>query len=144
MPTKSLSQRLKPFVGIIALRFGYAGMAILSKFALNKGISPYVLGVYCHAIAFAVISPFAIVLERPVINQKLFYNGMKFTTATFANALWNIVPAFTFVMAWIFRLEKVNVGRVHSQAKVLGTIVTVGGAMVMTLLKGWVFRGAMR
>ncbi|EXB65302.1 Auxin-induced protein 5NG4 [Morus notabilis] len=111
-------------------------MTILSKFALNKGTSPYVLGVYRHAIAFAVISPFAVVLERPVIGQNLFYTGMKFTTATFANALWNIVPAFTFVMAWIFRLEKVDIGRVHSQVKVLGTIVTVGGAMVMTLVNG--------
>lgn len=34
------------------------------------------------------------------------------------------------------RLEKVNIGRVHSQVKVLGTIVTVGGAMIMTLVDG--------
>lgn len=157
MSIKSLSQSLKPFAAIILLQFCYAGMTILSKVALNKGTIPYVLGVYRHAIAFAVISPFAVVLERktrpkmsssvfvkiillallePVIGQNLFFTGLKFTTATFANALWNIVPAFTFVMAWIFRLEKVNIGRVHSQVKVLGTIVTVGGAMVMTLVNG--------
>lgn len=34
------------------------------------------------------------------------------------------------------RLEKVNIRRLHSLAKVLGTIVTVGGAMFMTLVYG--------
>lgn len=33
-------------------------------------------------------------------------------------------------------MEKVNLKRIHSQAKVLGTVITVTGAMVMTLYKG--------
>lgn len=36
----------------------------------------------------------------------------------------------------LYRLEKVNITRRRSQAKILGTIVTVGGAMFMTLVKG--------
>ena len=40
-------------------------------------------------------------LLRPVINQNLFFTGMKYTTATFARAMCNVVPAFTFSMAWI-------------------------------------------
>ncbi|GAB4836589.1 hypothetical protein Ancab_001502 [Ancistrocladus abbreviatus] len=39
-------------------------------------------------------------------------------------------------MAWILRLERVKIGRLHGQAKVAGTLVTVGGAMLMTLVKG--------
>ena len=34
------------------------------------------------------------------------------------------------------RLEKVNLRKIHSLAKVIGTAVTVSGAMVMTLYKG--------
>ena len=34
------------------------------------------------------------------------------------------------------RLEKINLRSLHSQAKILGTIVTVGGAMLMTLING--------
>ena len=34
------------------------------------------------------------------------------------------------------RLEKVNVKSIHSQAKVIGTVTTLAGAMMMTLLKG--------
>lgn len=39
-------------------------------------------------------------------------------------------------MRVFYRLEKVNVKKLHSQGKILGTLVTVGGAMVMTLVNG--------
>ncbi|KAK3028828.1 hypothetical protein RJ639_038655 [Escallonia herrerae] len=126
----------KPYLAVIYLQFGYAGMSILADIALNQGMSHYTFAVYRNAIATAVFTPFALVLERPVIDQNLYYTGMKYTTATFATAMCNIVPAITFSMAWIFRLEKVNIMRRHSQGKILGTVVTVGGAMIMTLVKG--------
>ncbi|KAE9585491.1 hypothetical protein Lalb_Chr25g0289521 [Lupinus albus] len=34
------------------------------------------------------------------------------------------------------RIEKINIKSIHSRAKMVGTIATVAGAMVMTLLKG--------
>ncbi|KAB1217921.1 hypothetical protein CJ030_MR3G014645 [Morella rubra] len=88
-------------------------------------------------LTFSVFAKIALLgLLEPVIDQNLFYTGMKYTTATFTTAMCNVVPAFAFVMAWIFRLEKVNITRRRSQAKILGTIATVGGAMFMTLVKG--------
>lgn len=36
----------------------------------------------------------------------------------------------------LLRLESVNVRKMHSLAKVIGTVITVSGAMVMTLYKG--------
>lgn len=73
---------------------------------------------------------------EPVLDQILYYTGMKYTTATFAIAMCNILPALTFFMAWVFSLEKVNIKKLHSKAKIIGTLVTVGGAMVMTLVNG--------
>ncbi|KAH1250138.1 WAT1-related protein [Glycine max] len=49
-----------------------------------------------------------------------------------------MLPAMTFVMAAIFRMEKLNVRKVRCQPKVIGTVVTVVGAMLMTLYKGQV------
>ncbi|CAI0443071.1 unnamed protein product [Linum tenue] len=147
----------RPFLAVIFMQFGYAGMSIISKFALDRGMSQHVLVVYRHAIATAVIAPFALIFDRkvrpkltwgiffkvallgllePTIDQNLYYTGMKYTSATFAAAMVNVVPAFAFLMAWALRLESVNLKKVHSQAKILGTIVTVGGAMLMTLIKG--------
>ncbi|KAF7804536.1 WAT1-related protein [Senna tora] len=137
-------------------------MDILSKAALNKGMSNYVLVVYRHAVAFLVIAPFAFIFDKqvrpkmtfsifmklvalsllePVIDQNLYFLGMKYTTATFAASMGNILPAITFVMACILRLEKLKIRSKRSQAKVFGTLATVGGAMMMTLMTGPVLFG---
>ncbi|KAK6163107.1 hypothetical protein DH2020_002948 [Rehmannia glutinosa] len=142
---------------MISLQFGYAGMNIITKISLNGGMSHYVLVVYRHAIATAVIAPFAFFFERkaqpkitfpvfmqifvlgllgPVIDQNFYYAGLKLTSPTFSCAMSNMLPALTFVMAIIFRMEKVDIKKVMYQAKVVGTIITVAGAMLMTLYKG--------
>ncbi|KAL5078782.1 hypothetical protein RYX36_007203, partial [Vicia faba] len=101
----SLFQRCKPYIAMICLQFGFAGMNIITKVSLNRGMSHYVLVVYRHAFATAAIAPFAIVLERkirpritflmfmqmfvlgllgPVIDQNLYYAGLKFTSPTYS------------------------------------------------------------
>ncbi|KAK4488282.1 hypothetical protein RD792_004029 [Penstemon davidsonii] len=135
MESKIVKQ-LKIYVGVILLQFGFAGFAIVAKFALNKGTSHYTFSVYRNAIAAVVFAPFAFVLESPIIGQNLFYAGMTYTSATFTAAMCNVLPALTFLMAWILRVERVNVKKLHSQAKIMGTLVTVSGAMIMTLIRG--------
>ncbi|CAK8543023.1 unnamed protein product [Lathyrus sativus] len=157
----SLFQRCKPYIAMISLQFGFAGMNIVAKVSLNRGMSHYVLVAYRHAFATAAIAPFAIVLERKirpritflmfmqmfvsgllglVIDQNLYYAGVKFTSPTYSCAISNILPAMTFVMAVIFRMEKLDMRKLSCQVKVIGTVITVGGAMVMTLYKGQVIQ----
>jgi len=147
----------KPYLAMVALQFGYAGMYIITMIGMKRGLSHWILVVYRHATATLVIAPFALAFERkirpkmtrsvflkvlllgllePVIDQNLYFLGMSITSATYASAIVNVLPALTFVLALAFRLEKVNLKRIHSQAKVLGTVITVTGAMVMTLYKG--------
>ncbi|GMH00257.1 hypothetical protein Nepgr_002096 [Nepenthes gracilis] len=149
--------KAKPYLAIVCLQFGYAGLHIVATVSLRKGLNHYVLTVYRHVVATLAIAPFALLLERktrpkmtlsvllkivllgfiePVIDQNLYYVGLTRTSATFASATFNILPAITFIMATIFRLEKVDVRKMPSQAKIIGTIVTVSGAMVMALYKG--------
>ena len=59
-----LYNKLKPFLAVILLQFGYAGLSIIGKFALSKGMSQHVFVVYRNAIATVVIAFFAIVLDR--------------------------------------------------------------------------------
>ncbi|RDX72276.1 WAT1-related protein [Mucuna pruriens] len=155
----SFFQRCKPYIAMISLQFGFAGMNIITKVSLNRGMSHYVLVVYRHAFATAAIAPFALVLERkvrpkitflmfmqifvlgllgPVIDQNLYYAGLKFTSPTYSCAISNILPAMTFVMAAMCRMEKVDIRKVRCQAKVIGTVISVAGAMLMTLYKGQV------
>ncbi|KAK1415589.1 hypothetical protein QVD17_31372 [Tagetes erecta] len=147
----------KPFMLMIFLQTSYAVGSLIIKSALNKGLNHYTFAVYRNSFAALTFGPFAFFIERklrpkmtisiflkimllgllePVIDQNLFYAGMKLTTATFAAAMCNIVPAIAFIMAWIFRLEMVKMKSLHSQGKMIGTLVTVGGAMIMTLVRG--------
>ncbi|XP_023884162.2 WAT1-related protein At5g07050 [Quercus suber] len=147
----------KPYFAMISLQFGYAGMNIITKVSLSRGMSHYVLVVYRHAIATAVIAPFAFYFERkaqpritfkvfmmvfvlallgPVIDQNFYYAGLKYTSPTFSCAMSNVLPAMTFLMAVIFRMEKLNLKKLRCQAKLVGTIVTVAGALLMTLYQG--------
>ncbi|KAM5581594.1 hypothetical protein ABKV19_010705 [Rosa sericea] len=48
----------------------------------------------------------------------------------------NLIPIFTFILAVIFRMEKLDLRRSSCQAKVLGTIVSVSGAFVVIIYKG--------
>lgn len=147
----------KCYLAMVSLQFGYAGMYIICMVAFKHGMSHWVLVVYRHAVATLVMAPFAFFVERkirpkltlrvflkivalgflePVLDQNLYYVGMKSTSATFASAFVNVLPAVTFIMAIIFRLETVNLKKIPSLAKVIGTAITVSGAMVMTLYKG--------
>lgn len=56
--------KVKPYLGMVSLQFGYAGMYIISMVSLKRGMSHYILAVYRHVVATLVIAPFAIVLER--------------------------------------------------------------------------------
>ncbi|KAJ6429095.1 hypothetical protein OIU84_020686 [Salix udensis] len=153
----SLYNQASPYLLVIFVQFGYSVMTVLAKLALNLGMKPHVLVAYRMAVASILFTPFALVLERnsrprmtlrvfakitllslfePVLDQNLFYAGMKITTPTFVVAMCNILPAMTFVMACIFKLEKVDMRRLHFQAKVAGTLITIGGAMLLTFTHG--------
>ncbi|KAK9673361.1 hypothetical protein RND81_12G162600 [Saponaria officinalis] len=70
------------------------------------------------------------------LNQILYFVGLKKSTATIAAALTNMLPALTFVLALAFRLERVEIKRRGSQAKVVGTMICVGGAMLLKFFHG--------
>ncbi|XP_049398877.1 WAT1-related protein At2g37460-like [Solanum stenotomum] len=157
MIMKEILIRAKPFFAVVFLQLGLSGMYILSKMALNEGSSNYVYVVYRQAVATLFMAPFAIFLDKgkrpkmtfsifaklvllsilePVIDQNLYSLGLKYTTATFAAAMYNTLPAITFIMSWIFRQEKVNFTSIGSQVKIIGTIATLGGVMIMMLVRG--------
>ncbi|XP_010544709.1 PREDICTED: WAT1-related protein At4g08290 isoform X1 [Tarenaya hassleriana] len=150
-------EKWKPYVLMICLQFGGAGMYIILMATLSRGQNRYVLIFYRNAVAALVLSPFALFFERkvrpkmtftvflqimalgflePILDQGFGYLGMKLTSASYTSAIMNALPSITFVIALVLRQEKVNIKEVRSQAKVIGTLVTLGGALAMTLYKG--------
>ncbi|URE44671.1 Auxin-induced protein [Musa troglodytarum] len=148
---------VKPYLAMVFLQLGYAGMFVVSVASLKRGMSHYVLVVYRNAVAAAVVAPFALWFEgkvrpkmtlpiflkimalallEPVLDQNFYYLGAKYTSASFSSALYNILPAVTFVSAIVLRMERIKIKERRSQAKIVGTLVTVIGAMIMILYKG--------
>ncbi|KAE8785975.1 Auxin-induced protein 5NG4 [Hordeum vulgare] len=146
-----------PTVAMVLVQLGFAGMNVLSKLALDTGMSPYVLIAYRNLIAGMFLAPGAYYFERrsgmvitkqvliqiffssifgATLNQVLYFVGLKSTTPTVACALSNTLPALTFVMAAILKMETVRLRTSSGKAKVLGTVVCVGGSMVMPFYKG--------
>ncbi|THU59820.1 hypothetical protein C4D60_Mb07t06070 [Musa balbisiana] len=129
-------RRAMPYLTMITLQFSDAGKNILSKASLGSGMSQYVLVVYSHAFATLSIAPLAFILERPVMDQIFYHAGLKHTSVIFSSAMSSISPAMTIVVAVLSGMEKVDLKKVIYQAKVVGTLVTVAGAMLMALYKG--------
>ncbi|KZV16561.1 hypothetical protein F511_11393 [Dorcoceras hygrometricum] len=146
-----------PYVVVVFMQFAYSGMALLSKAAIAQGMNPYVFVAYRQAFATVALAPFAYFLERkeadplpyPVIGKiflisligstlsmNLYSYAINYVSATFASASINTIPALTFVMSVLFRVESFSVTRVHGMAKVVGTLISVSGAVVFALVKG--------
>ncbi|XP_022142154.1 protein WALLS ARE THIN 1-like [Momordica charantia] len=153
----SIPEKFQLHGAMLALQFGYAGFHVVSRAALNMGISKLVFLVYRNIIAFLLLLPFAYFLEkkeRPATtlnfllqffllalvgitaNQGFYLLGLEHTSPTFASAIQNSVPAITFLMAALLRIEQVRLNRKDGIAKVMGTICCVAGATVITLYKG--------
>ncbi|KAK4846220.1 hypothetical protein QYF36_014471 [Acer negundo] len=146
-----------PFTAIVAMECTNVGLNTLYKAATLRGMSYHVFVVYAYAIAALVLLPAPSFSQRsrvlPPLNFSILskigllgligsssmmmgYTGINYSSPTLASAISNLTPAFTFILAILFRMEKVSSRKRSSQAKVLGTIVSIGGAFVVTLYKG--------
>ncbi|CAA7037267.1 unnamed protein product [Microthlaspi erraticum] len=148
-----MNSNLLPVVAAVILQI----MSIIAKYALDSGLSPRIFVAERLAIASLILTPLALIFERntrppmtvkvfaqiltmsmfePLLEQNLYYSGMQYTTPTFTSGMFNLLPAITFAMACVFRFEKVAIHCHRGRAKLLGTCVAVGGAMIMTFWRG--------
>ncbi|OMP09402.1 Drug/metabolite transporter [Corchorus olitorius] len=125
-----------PFLANVLVQLGYAIMNITSKLAMESGMKPLVIVAYRQIFATLALAPFAFFLERATANQVFYFVGLENSTATIACALNNVLPAATFVLAAICRQEAVGIKKSSGQAKVMGTLVCVGGAMLLSFYHG--------
>ncbi|KAK1566455.1 hypothetical protein Q3G72_000175 [Acer saccharum] len=127
---------VKPVMVMVVVQIAYAGMNIFYKLAANDGMNLRVLVAYRMMFATVFIAPLALIFERGLLAQNLYIESLYLTSASFASAVTNLIPAVTFVLAVSFRMEEVGIGSMSGNAKVLGTLMGIGGAMLLTFYKG--------
>ncbi|KAK4477400.1 hypothetical protein RD792_016621 [Penstemon davidsonii] len=145
-----------PFAAMVTAECTNVGSNILYKAAVTKGLSYHVFMVYSYAIAALFMIPLAYFIHRHTsiyliitFNWKFFilgflgfttqflgYKGISFSSPTLGSAMSNLNPASTFILAIIFRMEKLKLRSLSGQAKIIGTAVTIAGAIVVVLYKG--------
>ncbi|XP_071928852.1 WAT1-related protein At3g28050-like isoform X2 [Coffea arabica] len=145
-----------PYLGMVIAQTAQVGLIIVSKEAMSNGMSKYVFVTYSNALASLILLPTSFLVHRsnrPPLTFKLVsgffllgvlgctaqvtgYAGIDYTSASFASAMLNLIPGFTFVLAVIFRMEKVDCRTSSTIAKSIGTIVSIAGAFILTLYKG--------
>ncbi|CAL5062062.1 unnamed protein product [Urochloa decumbens] len=130
---------------------------LICKLALNAGMRPFVFLVYRNLIAAAAIAPLALIFEREmwkkislviwgwisinaalgiVLAMGLYYHGLRATSAAYSVNFLNLIPIITFIIAIMLRAEKLVFTRWPGKMKLLGTLMCVCGAMVVSLFKG--------
>ncbi|XP_065868492.1 WAT1-related protein At5g07050-like isoform X3 [Euphorbia lathyris] len=149
-------ERSKPYILCVFNSLIGAASNIVSKFSLDEGMSRYVLIVYASALGTLVTALLVLLFERKneskisgaiclnifilgvlrTLGRVTWFAGLEYTSATFSASITNLIPSMTFILAVIFRMEKLEIGKLSSRAKIGGTIIAFGGATLMTLYKG--------
>ncbi|KAJ9703964.1 hypothetical protein PVL29_005304 [Vitis rotundifolia] len=142
---------------MVIIQIAFGGINIFYKLATYDGMSVKIMVAYRMMFAAASMVPLALMVEwksRPKLTRRIFIlsfflgifggslshnlyaESLALTSATFVAAMSNLIPAMTFVMAIILRMESLAIRTNVGKAKVLGTILSIGGAMILTFYKG--------
>nr|XP_043630955.1 WAT1-related protein At1g25270-like [Erigeron canadensis] len=148
---------LKPVLLMIAVQTAFAGVNVFYKLAANDGMVLSILIAYRFLFSVTFIVPLALLVERKKrpkmtwmillqafccglfggsLVQNFYIKALSLTSATFAAATTNLIPAITFVLAVCFRMERLGWKTRSGVAKITGTALGIGGAMLLTFYKG--------
>ncbi|XP_052195212.1 WAT1-related protein At5g40240-like [Diospyros lotus] len=147
-----------PFVLMLMMEFGDVCTITLGKAAMSSGMSKWVFVVYYNALGTLILLLFFVLhrhrSKQPPITFPLLcrfcilalfgicfvqiggYAAIDYSSPTLAAAMSNLVPAFTFLLAVSFRMEKFELRKTSSQAKAFGAIVAILGAFIIIFYKG--------
>ncbi|CAL9185641.1 unnamed protein product, partial [Musa hybrid cultivar] len=150
-------EKTKLCLVVLLIRVIYAGMQIIIKAAFDGGMNAAVFVFYRQLIATLFLVPVALVVERkraPALSFWLAFKmfmfalvrlagtlylysiALDYTSAALASAAINSIPVTTFILAVIFRMEKVKVKRHSGIAKLCGVGLCIAGALTIAFYRG--------
>ncbi|XP_043702980.1 WAT1-related protein At5g40240-like isoform X4 [Telopea speciosissima] len=106
------------FAAMVMAECASIGLITLSKAAMSRGMSNFIFIMYSYALATLILLPFACFFHRPTLRPITFSLLCK------------------MFLLGLIGMEKLHWKSSSSQAKSIGTIVSISGAFVVTLYKG--------
>ncbi|XP_050238728.1 WAT1-related protein At3g30340-like [Mercurialis annua] len=143
---------------MIFINLSFAVVNILLKKVIDGGTNHMAIVTYRQLAAAIFLAPIAYYWERKsrprvtfqilcylflgaligvTLTQYVVLLGLERTSATFACAFLNMVPVNTFILALPFGLEKVKIKSKSGRAKVMGALICMSGAILLTIYKGF-------
>ncbi|XP_078173393.1 WAT1-related protein At5g64700-like [Carex rostrata] len=153
-----MAQDMRPYVVVVIIQVIYTGMFVLSKAALDEGLSPVVFLFYRQAVASAVLVPitigakwrtssklsfmvlfkiFMLSLVGITVGLNVYHIGLKYTSETVASAAFNAIPVITFFLAFLLRMETLKIRTSHGIAKAIGVLFCLAGVVVIAFYVGF-------
>ncbi|XP_058751863.1 WAT1-related protein At1g25270-like [Vicia villosa] len=142
---------------MVMVQVAYAVCTILYKLVeKNNGMSLCVLLAYRYIFASIFMVPLAYFAERKnkpkitakvlfqaflcglfgaTLQQNLYVEAVILSGVTYATVMYNFIPGATFILAVCFGLERLNIRTLTGKAKVIGTLMGISGAMILTFYK---------
>ncbi|KAK4271091.1 hypothetical protein QN277_019832 [Acacia crassicarpa] len=152
-----VAEGLKPAVLMVTVQVTFAVVNVLYKLSVYDGMNIRVLIAYRFIFASAFMAPLAFLFDRKkkskmtwtvlfqaalcglfggTLQQTLYLETLALTSVTFSSAMSNLNTVMTFLLALCFGMEKLNMKAAAGKAKILGTLIGIGGAMLLTFFKG--------
>ncbi|KAK9063438.1 hypothetical protein SSX86_017308 [Deinandra increscens subsp. villosa] len=146
-----------PFLAMVVAQISQVGLTFAGKKAIETGMQNFSYVFYSNALTCLILLPAVFLIHRPpnrppltpsavggflvlgilgFLAQVVGYAGVAYVSATVATAILNLIPAFTFVIAVIFGVERLDNGRLAMWVKIIGTAVSVLGAIIVTFYTG--------
>ncbi|GFQ04375.1 wat1-related protein at5g40240 [Phtheirospermum japonicum] len=146
-----------PFAAMVVAGCATVGSNTVYKAAVSKGLSYHIFMLYTYAIAALALLPLSYFFHRKTklppltigivlkffslgvlgfVAQYLGNLGIALSSPTLGSAMSSLTPAATFILAILFRMEKIEIGSSSSHAKIIGTVLSIAGAIIVVLFKG--------
>ncbi|GMN42471.1 hypothetical protein TIFTF001_011690 [Ficus carica] len=156
MEGRNWKKEVGPFIAMASVGSATVVINTLYKAATLKGLGYFVFIAYSYIIGTLVLLPLPFIFRRSehpdftmpvfyrivivalfgILNNLCAYKGIEYSSTTLSSAMNNLTPAFTFVLAIIFRMENLDLRSSTTRLKIIGTVLSTSGALIAVLYKG--------
>ncbi|KAI3816816.1 hypothetical protein L1987_16521 [Smallanthus sonchifolius] len=130
------------------------GLTILASTVLSKGLSPFVFVVYTNALASIFLLPYnTFIVSRNkndelippflllgffgvTMTQNLAFVGLTYSSPIVAIGMGCLIPSISFILAVLCRKTNVDLKSSSSRTKLVGTLISIMGAVILILYRG--------
>ncbi|KAI3817563.1 hypothetical protein L1987_11358 [Smallanthus sonchifolius] len=143
-----------PCMLMALMEFCTIGLTILASTVLSKGLSPLVFVVYTNALSSIFLLPYnTFIVSRNkrdeliprflllgfigvTMAQNLAFVGLSYSSPIVAIGMGCLIPSISFILAVLCRKTSVDLRSSSSRIKLMGTLISAIGAVMLTLYRG--------